>query len=210
MPEISPPRKSAETFDFSTGTDEALVFLAKKGNSKAMETLVSRYRDFVKACSKSYFLMGADRDDVIQEGMIGLYKAIVNFDAEKEIDFKGFARLCIKRHIISAVKMSTRQKHLPLNSYVSLSVENGESDGEMAGLSAEAIGHNPEQIVLEKEAVADTREKIEAVLSSFEAEVLMLHLNGLSYTDIAAYMDREPKSVDNALQRIKHKIEKLL
>lgn len=208
MPENSLFLRELESFEYSKATDEALVFLAKSGNPTAMELLVNRYRGFAKACSRSYFLIGAGREDVIQEGMIGLYKAIVSFNADKDVSFKTFAKLCIRRQIISAVKMSTRQKHFPLNSYVSLDSEEGSADS-LTGYG-EGVGCDPEKIMIERETESDAREKIRAVLSPFEAEVLMHHLNGIPYAKIAACLNRDPKSVDNALQRIKHKVEKLL
>lgn len=211
MPELSLFEQSSEDFDVTEKSDESLVLLAKNGNALATEILVNRYRDFAKACSKSYFLVGADREDVIQEGMIGLYKAIMSFQAEKKVSFKTFAKLCIKRQIISAVKMSTRQKHLPLNSYVSLSGEDADFGFyEHMGLKGENGSADPEQIVIEKETVHDAHHRIDSVLSPFEAKVLMYHLNGVPYGKIAVYLDKEPKAVDNALQRIKRKVEKFL
>ncbi len=191
-------------------SDEALVVLAKNGDSQAMEKLVSRYRDYAKSCSGSYFLMGADREDVIQEGMIGLYKAILGFEAEKNVSFKTFARLCIKRQILSAVKMSTRQKHLPLNTYVSLDESGGAEFIEHISYTGETGSADPEQLIIEKESVLATQDRIDKVLSEFEAKVLMYHLNGEHYMQIAIRLGRDPKSVDNALQRIKHKVAKFL
>ncbi len=209
MPENSPFTRLAD-FDFSKETDEALVLLSKSGNALAIDVLIDRYRGFAKACSQAYFMVGADREDVIQEGMIGLYKAIVGFDAAKDVSFKTFAGLCIKRQIISAVKMSTRQKHLPLNSYVSLDADEGEVAGDGLGHLGETAGCDPERIVIDRETEAFAREQIEAALSPFEAEVLKHHLNGVPYGEIAVLLNREPKAVDNALQRIRHKVEKLL
>ena len=211
MPELSLFERSSEDFDSPEKSDESLVLLAKNGNAFATEILVNRYRDFAKSCSKSYFLIGADREDVIQEGMIGLYKAIMSFQAEKNVSFKTFARLCIKRQIISAVKMATRQKHLPLNSYVSLSGEDVDFGFfEHMGMQGETGSADPEQIVIEKETVHDAHDQIDRVLSPFEAKVLMHHLNGVPYGKIALLLNKEPKAVDNALQRIKRKVEKFL
>ncbi len=191
--------------------DEALSLLAKGGNVQAMEILVNRYRDFVKACSRSYFLMGADREDVIQEGMIGLYKAILGFDAEKNASFKTFARLCIKRQVVSAVKMSSRQKHMPLNTYVSLNKSDSGTDFfDNLGYVSKNNSSDPEAIVIERENVQDAHDRIDKALSEFEAKVLMYHLNGVPYGKIAVYLGKDPKSVDNALQRIKRKTEKFL
>ena len=199
-----------ERFCFSEQGDEALVVLAKHGDSQAMEILVSRYRDYAKQCSGSYFLMGADREDVIQEGMIGLYKAILGFEAKKNVSFKTFARLCIKRQILSAVKMSTRQKHLPLNTYVSLDDGGGADIMEHISYTGETGGADPEQLLIEQENVLATQDRIDKALSEFEATVLMHHLDGEHYMQIATRLGREPKSVDNALQRIKHKVAKFL
>ncbi len=206
MPEISPMEPSL----YAEKADEELVLLAKTGDVLATEILVNRYRGFAKTCSKSYFLVGADREDVVQEGMIGLYKAIVGFQADKEACFKTFAKLCIKRQIISAVKMSTRQKHLPLNGYVSLSGDGSGTGSDYLGGQVVNESADPEKLVIEMEAVADAHEQIDKVLSPFEAKVLMYHLNGVPYSRIAFFLGRDPKSVDNALQRIKHKVEKFL
>ena len=206
MSGISSVEQSAVLPAYSQKTDEALALLAKAGDARATEILVDRYRHFAKACSKSYFLVGAEWEDVVQEGMIGLYKAIVSFRADKDACFKTFARLCIKRQIISAVKMSTRQKHQPLNGYVSLSDEGGTVDSDCLSVN----GADPEKLVIEMETVADTHRQIDELLSPFEAEVLMYHLNGVPYGKIAEHLGREPKAVDNALQRIKHKVLKFL
>ncbi len=210
MPEISSVERSAVMTLYSEKSDEELVLLAKSGDASATEILVNRYRNFAKTCSKSYFLVGADREDVVQEGMIGLYKAILSFKADKEVSFKTFAMLCIKRQIISAVKMSTRQKHLPLNGYVSLSGDETRVDSDIISSQSAGDSSDPEKLVIEMETVADTHQQIDKVLSPFEAKVLMYHLNGVSYGKIAVYLDRDPKSIDNALQRIKHKVEKFL
>lgn len=211
MPDISLFKRGEGTADSSVLTDEELVLSAKNGNGRAVEILVDRYKSFVKIRSKSYFLIGADREDVIQEGMIGLYKAILSFEPERGVSFKTFAELCITRHIITAVKTATRQKHMPLNTYVSLSHSDGGADYfEHMGYSAEKSGDNPEQIIIEKEDMIGIGGRIDKALSRFEARVLMYHLNGMSYGRIAVCMGRDPKSIDNALQRIKRKLEKFL
>ncbi len=201
----------AEKHDFLSCNDEELVLLAKVGNADAVEVIVNRYKSFVKIRSKSYFMAGADGEDLIQEGMIGLYKAIMGFNAERKVSFKTFAELCITRQIISAVKMSTRQKHMPLNSYISLNKDDGGMDYvEYAGYANEKVGSNPEQIMIEREDMIGIEGRIDKALSAFEAEVLMYYLSGMSYGKIATCMDRDLKSIDNALQRIKKKLEKLL
>ena len=209
MPDISPIQDKISEALLSDCSDEKLATLARNDCGDAIEILVKRYKAFVRSCSKSYFLMGADREDVIQEGMIGLYKAIQSFREEKDASFKTFAHLCIKRQIQSAVKMSARQKHMPLNNYVSFQQEEG---GEMfldnLGYTGENRSTDPEQIIIEKEDMIVAQGQIDKVLSDFEAKVLMLHLDGVPYGEIAERLGREPKAVDNALQRMKRKIEK--
>lgn len=192
-------------------SEEELVSLAQQGDDRAMELIVNQYKGFVRLRSKSYFLAGADREDVIQEGMIGLYKAIRSFKAERKVSFKTFAELCITRHIITAVKTASRQKHMPLNTYVSLNKsEGGMYFLEHMGYADESSSINPEQLVIEKEDVIGIEGQIDKVLSEFEAKVLMYHLNGLTYGKIAERLGRDSKSIDNALQRIKRKLEKFL
>jgi len=192
-------------------SDEELALAAKDGNGQAVEQLVNHYKGFIKNRSKSYFLMGADREDVIQEGVIGLYKAILSFQSGRGVRFKTFAELCITRQIITAVKTATRRKHMPLNTYVSLDAGEGSMDFiEHTGCVSGKRSTNPEQIMIEKENMIGIKGQIDKALSQFEARVLMHHLNGMSYGEIAVYMDRDPKSIDNALQRIKRKLEKFL
>lgn len=211
MPEVLSADLTHQLSGCAELTEEELAFAAQKGDARAMELIVNRYKSFVKLRSKSYFLVGADREDVIQEGMIGLYKAIRAFKPERGVSFKTFAELCITRHIITAVKMATRQKHMPLNTYVSLNKsEGGMYFFEHVGYAGEKNGTDPEQIVIEKENVIGIEGQIDKVLSEFEAKVLMYHLNGLSYGKIAECLQKEPKSIDNALQRIKRKLEKYL
>ena len=205
VPEDSTPKGT--TVDFAKLKDEELVLHAKQDNALAIEMLVNRYKSFVMMRSKTYFLCGADRDDVIQEGMIGLFKAIRSFKAERGVSFKTFAELCITRQIISAVKTSTRQKHAPLNTYVSLDRGEGSVNLERDAFKS---GNDPEQIMIEKENMVGIEGQIDKALSRFEARVLMHYLNGMSYGKIAVYMGKDPKSIDNALQRIKRKLERFL
>ncbi len=205
VPEDSTPKGA--TVDFAKLKDEELVLHAKQDNALAIEVLVNRYKSFVMMRSKTYFLCGADRDDVIQEGMIGLFKAIRSFKAERGVSFKTFAELCITRQIISAVKTSTRQKHAPLNTYVSLDRGEGSVNLERDAFKS---GNDPEQIMIEKENMVGIEGQIDKALSRFEARVLMHYLNGMSYGKIAVYMGKDPKSIDNALQRIKRKLERFL
>ncbi len=191
--------------------DEILAELARNGDVRSTEILVNRYWSLVAVCSKSYFLMGADREDVLQEGMIGLFKAVQSFSSDKGVSFKTFAMLCIKRQIISAVKTSSRLKHLPLNSYISLDKEvDGVDTYKHIGYTGERSSSDPEQIVIDKENVTDAHQQLDRLLSDFEARVLVYHLNGEPYGKIAEHLGKEPKSIDNALQRIKRKVLKTL
>ncbi len=211
MPENLPEKSRCQMNYLECCSDEELVVLAKGENEMAVEVLVERYKAFVRFCSKSYFLLGADREDIIQEGMIGLYKAMMSFQEEKEASFKTFAYLCIKRQIQSAVKMSARKKHIPLNNYVSLQEEeSGVAFFEHIGYTGKTRSDDPEQLIIEQEEVRDAQDQIDKVLSDFEAEVLMHHLNGVPYGEIALLLHRDAKAVDNALQRIKRKIEKIV
>lgn len=211
---MSEPGLKNKTFGenkFSGMSEEDIVILAKSGDDLATEYFVKKYMNFVRARFKSYFLAGADRDDVIQEGMIGLYKAIRDFDASKNTSFKTFAELCITRHIITAVKSASRQKHSPLNGYVSLDKpETDYNSFASVQLMSEQQDLDPEQIMIEKENVAGMEYQIDKLLSPFEAQVLMYYLSDFSYSKIADILSRDPKSIDNALQRIKKKLEKLI
>ena len=162
----------------------------------------------MRARAKDYYLAGADRDDLVQEGMIGLFKAIRDFDITKQASFRGFAELCIKRQILTAVKMATRQKHIPLNSYVSLSSAVYEEDSErtLVEMLAERESNDPEELLLRREKAEAMELEIAQKLSSLERSVLSLHLSGMDYREIAVELGREPKSIDNALQRIKRKL----
>ena len=191
-------------------TDEEIVLVAKTGNNIAQDFIINKYEQFVKAKAKSYFLIGADKEDIYQEGMIGLYKAIRDFKDNKESSFRVFAELCITRQIITAIKTATRQKHIPLNTYVSLNKPIYEEDSERTLLDV-IDGMkitDPEALIIGKEDVADIELQIRSVLSSLEMEVLNYYLDGKSYQEIAADLDREAKSIDNALQRVKRKLEK--
>lgn len=193
-------------------TDSELVLLANDGDDYAMESLISRYKNFVRAKTRSYFLIGADRDDIIQEGMLGLFKAIRDFDADKNNSFKTFAELCITRQIITAVKTATRLKHTPLNNYVSFNKPVYEDDTEKTLLEIlnNRLELDPEEIIINKEKLAETEEKIKNSLSRFENTVLNLYLSGKNYQEIAILLEKPAKSIDNALQRIKKKIMTLI
>ena len=202
----------AEEFfvDYDGLSDEQLVKLSIAGDVIATECILARYKNLVRSKSRMYFLVGADKEDIIQEGMIGLFKAIRDFSPEKQASFRGFAELCIKRQIITAVKTATRQKHIPLNSYVSLSnpMYEGESENALEELLESGLEADPEHLFISKENAAFLSERMNKVLSSLEKSVLALYMEGKSYQEIAAALARPPKSIDNALQRVKKKMEK--
>ncbi|QSO49651.1 RNA polymerase sporulation sigma factor SigH [Alicyclobacillus mengziensis] len=192
--------------------DEDLVDAVRNGDDEALEYLIHKYRNFVRAKARSYFLIGADREDIIQEGMIGLYKSIRDFREDKLTSFKAFAELCITRQIITAIKTATRQKHIPLNSYVSLDkpIYDEDSDRTLLDVICAARVSDPEELVIHQEEFDDIELKMTELLSDLERQVLMLYLDGRSYQEIAVDLDRHVKSIDNALQRVKRKLEKYL
>ena len=185
---------------------------AKAGNNKAQEYLISKYENFVKAKAKSYFLIGADKEDIYQEGMIGLYKAIRDFNPEKSTSFKAFAEICVTRQIITAIKTATRQKHIPLNTYVSLNkpIYEEESERTLLDVLSGLKISDPEELMISKEKMQFIEETISEVLSGLERKVLTSYLDGKSYQEIACDLERHSKSIDNALQRVKRKLEKCL
>lgn len=193
-------------------TDEEIVELAQQGEQFAIEFLVDKYKNFVRAKARSYFLIGADREDIIQEGMIGLFKAIRDYNGDKLTSFRAFAELCITRQIITAIKTATRQKHIPLNSYVSLNkpVYDEESDRTLMDIITTNKITNPEEIIISREEFVFIEKKMGEILSSLEWKVLMAYLEGKSYQEIAVELKRHVKSIDNALQRVKRKLEKYL
>lgn len=198
--------------EFKDKSDEEIVMEAKTGNNKAQDYLISKYENFVKSKAKAYFLIGADKEDIYQEGMIGLYKAIRDFKPEKISSFKAFAELCVTRQIITAIKTATRQKHIPLNTYVSLNkpIYEEESERTLLDVLASIKISDPEELVISKEQMDYIEEKIADVLSKLELEVLTSYLDGKSYQEIACDLERHSKSIDNALQRVKRKLEKYL
>jgi RNA polymerase sporulation-specific sigma factor len=192
-------------------SDEDIVELARAGDEIALEHLLIRYKNFTRVKARSYFLVGADREDIVQEGMIGLYKAIRDFQAERQSSFRAFAELCITRQIITAIKSATRQKHIPLNSYVSLnrpvSHEDGDQDRVLVDVLATHASADPVELVISSEEVRSMQTSFSEILSDLEAHVLHMYLEGKSYQEIAAGLKRHVKSIDNALQRIKRKVE---
>lgn len=193
-------------------TDEELVEQVHQGNTDALDFLISKYRLFVKAKARSYFLIGADKEDIIQEGMIGLYKAIRDFKEDKLASFRAFAELCITRQIITAIKTATRQKHIPLNSYVSLDkpIYDEESERTLMDIITSPISDDPEYLMINREDYHYLEEKMGEVLSELEQQVLVRYLEGQSYNEISEELDRHVKSIDNALQRVKRKLERHL
>jgi RNA polymerase sporulation-specific sigma factor len=190
-----------------------LVERARSGDEHALELLLNRYRHYARAKARTYFLVGADKEDIVQEGMIGLFKAVRDFDAEQNTAFRAFAELCITRQIITAIKTATRQKHIPLNSYVSLSKSAVSLKGDEPPLE-EALSQgtieDPAELVISAEQIAHIKESMGKLLSDLETEVLQLYMDGKSYQQIADILGRHVKSIDNALQRIKRKLEQHL
>ncbi|WMJ80323.1 RNA polymerase sporulation sigma factor SigH [Clostridium sp. MB40-C1] len=203
---------SVNSIELNQMLDEEIAIKAKNGNGEAQEYLINKYKNFVKAKAKSYFLIGADKEDIYQEGMIGLYKAIRDFKSDKLSSFKAFAELCVTRQIITAIKTATRQKHIPLNTYISLNkpIYDEESDRTLLDILSAVKVSDPEEVVISKEEVIKIENEIEGVLSELEYEVLNSYLEGKSYQEIACDLDRHSKSIDNALQRVKRKLEKCL
>ena len=195
----------------ATDSDEGLVEFARAGSDTAIVVLLTRYRHYARAKARAYFLAGADKEDIVQEGMIGLYKAIRDFDPEQNTAFRAFAELCITRQIITAIKTATRQKHQPLNSYVSLNRPLGNNEDEDRSL-ADSIETqevaDPAELLISAEEVQAIKAQMDAVLSPFEVEVLEHYIDGRSYQQIADMLGRHVKSIDNALQRIKRKLER--
>jgi RNA polymerase sporulation-specific sigma factor len=198
--------------DYETMVDEEIVELARNNDDLALEFLINKYKNFVRAKARSYFLIGADREDIIQEGMIGLYKAIRDFRPDKLASFRAFAELCITRQIITAIKTATRQKHMPLNSYVSLNkpIYDEESDRTLLDILSGVRVTDPEELIINRENYVDIESKMGEFLSDLEWQVLMSYLEGKSYQEIAEDLHRHVKSIDNALQRVKRKLERYL
>ena len=208
---MTPKTLVASNEALSSGSDEELVERARGGADPAIEELLRRYRHYARAKARSYFLAGADREDIVQEGMIGLYKAIRDFQGDRNTAFRAFAELCITRQIITAIKTATRQKHVPLNSYVSLNKGSSSSEHEeeraLADVLVGSAMTDPAELVISAEEIAGIKASMGRLLSSLETEVLQLYMDGKSYHEIAEMLGRHVKSIDNALQRIKRKLE---
>lgn len=207
---VSAQREVSTEYDLMI--DEEIVEFARDGSHIALEFLINKYKNFVRAKARSYFLIGADREDIIQEGMIGLYKAIRDYRSDKLSSFRAFAELCITRQIITAIKTATRQKHIPLNSYVSLNkpIYEDDSDRTLLDVISGTKVSDPEELVINREEFGDIEEKMGEILSDLEWRVLMAYLDGKSYQEIALSLGRHVKSIDNALQRVKRKLERYL
>ena len=200
------------TRDFESMTDEQIVVLAQETDGPALEYLLNKYKNFVRTKARSYFLIGADHEDIVQEGMIGLYKSIRDYKEEKLSSFRAFAELCITRQIITAIKTATRQKHIPLNSYISLNkpIYEEDSDRTLLDVITEEGLSNPEDMLIDREDLSVIEGRIGQMLSGLEKQVLVRYMEGKSYVEIAEEMGRHVKSIDNALQRIKRKLLKYL
>lgn len=195
-------------------TDEELIDRLRNGDAPIMDYICNKYKNLVRSKAKSMYILGADNEDLIQEGMIGLFKAVRDYDCGRDASFYTFADLCISRQMYTAVQAAKRQKHIPLNSYISLNAgDSGKEEGEeriLLEAIADRTEMNPEDLFLDKERVSYLESVIDKELSSFEKQVLDLYMTGMSYTQIAKVLGRDEKSADNALQRLKSKIKKLL
>ncbi len=203
--------------DFDKATDEELILRLREGEAAITDFIMEKYKNLVRNKAKSMYILGADNEDLIQEGMIGLFKAIRDFDSGRDASFYTFADLCISRQIYTAVKASGRQKHMPLNTYISLysNITEAEGDGngnEMSLVNALSYKdeQNPEELLIDRENVEDIERAIETELSPFEKQVLDLYVTGMSYSQIARVLGKDDKSTDNALQRMKGKLRKVL
>ncbi len=198
--------------DLKNCTDDELIDRIRNGESMAMDRICDKYKVMVRSKAKSMFILGADRDDLIQEGMLGLFKAVRDYDMGRDASFYTFAELCINRQMYTAVQASQRKKHQPLNTYISLD-HSEDDEKEQSALETEFLdkmGMSPEQVVLDKERVEYLNQLIAQELSDFEKQVLDLYLTGMSYSQIARVLGKDEKSTDNALQRLKAKIKKHL
>lgn len=199
---------------YELSTDEELIHRLRDGETAIMDYICEKYKHLVRSKAKSMFILGGEQEDLIQEGMLGLFKAVRDYDSGRDASFATFADLCISRQMYTAVQASRRKKHIPLNTYISLYGDVGEqADGGSRGLAEslpDLAERNPEELFLDKERVDYLEGRIERELSEFEKQVLDLHMTGMSYTQIAKVLGREEKATDNALQRLKGKIRKML
>ena len=194
-------------------SDEELIVRLRDGESAITDYIMEKYKNLVRSKAKSMYILGADQEDLIQEGMIGLFKAVRDYDTGRDASFSTFAELCINRQMYTAVQASKRRKHFPLNTYVSLDSETDGDDREglnLAELLADRTKLSPEELFLDKERVAYLEKTIEEELSDFEKQVLDLYMTGMTYSQIAKVLGRDEKATDNALQRLKAKIRRIL
>ena len=211
MTDFPTPDEQSEFEEYLSQSDEEVAVLAQNGDGQALAYLLNKYKNFVRSKARSYFLIGADHEDIVQEGMIGLYKAIRDFRPDKQSSFHAFAELCVKRQIITAIKTATRQKHYPLNSYVSLNRPMFEEESDRTLLDVlEGRITNPEDLYISQEEMRNIQKQLDELLSDLEKEVLSAFLDGKSYQEIAEHLHRHVKSIDNALQRVKRKLLKYL
>lgn len=203
--------------DYNNMTDEELIFRLREGEEAIIDYIMDKYKNLVKSKAKSMYILGADNEDLIQEGMIGLFKAIRDFDSGRDASFYTFADLCISRQIYTAVKASGRQKHMPLNTYISLysnmsdrEGENGQNEISLLNAISSKDEQNPEELLIDRENVEDIERVIDSQLSTFEKQVLDLYITGMTYSQIARVLGKDEKSADNALTRIKGKLRKML
>ena len=200
--------------DYETSKDEELILRIRDGEEKITDYIMEKYKNLVRSKAGSMYILGADREDLIQEGMIGLFKAIRDYDIGRDASFATFADLCVARQMYTAVQAAGRKKHAPLNSYVSLYAGNGsdktEEEKELLDSLVSRDEQNPEELLIDRENVERIEKAIESELSSFERQVLDLYLTGMKYTEIARVLGKDDKSTDNALQRCRSKIRKAL
>ncbi len=209
MPATAAAQRSRRTNSQPELEDTYLVALAKRGSADAYERIIKRYRGFVRLKASSYFLLGGDSDDLIQEGLVGLYKAIRDFRTDRESSFRNFAELCITRQIITAVKTASRNKHAPLNQYVSFAqspAASGEAETTLEDILPGPISDQPAERVIASEELSALVSCLSSVLSELESGVLSLYLDGHSYEQIGQKLECDTKTVDNALQRVKRKV----
>ncbi len=195
--------------NYESLSDEELLSMHRAGDKRAEDTLYARYKQIVRSKARTYFLIGADREDIIQEGMIGLYKAVLDYQTDRQASFRSFAELCITRQIISAIKSATRKKHMPLNSYISFnrSVFDGDNERPLIDVLTSTRMTDPEEVLIGRENYAAVADSIEHSLSKLERNALGFYLDGYSYQQIADALGVTTKSVDNAIQRVKKKLE---
>ncbi|MDR7871422.1 MAG: RNA polymerase sporulation sigma factor SigH [Tissierellaceae bacterium] len=198
--------------NYNNMVDEDIIDAVRSDHPLALEFLINKYKNFVKSKARTYFLVGADRDDIVQEGMIGLFKAIRDYDRTKLASFRSFAEICITRQIITAIKAATRQKHIPLNSYISLNrpVFEQESERTLLDIIEGTKDPDPLDIFISREEIDSLESEIGGVLSELEWKVLREYVEGKSYQEISKEINRDYKCIDNALQRVKKKLEKHL